>query len=116
MGLKFKADIKRGDVVLINGATGFTGRVAAQIAKHYGAKKVIVTGRNPASLRDLLSLGADETISLLQEDEQLLTNIKAIHSATPIDIVIDYLDRHISIIHAQGLHRRLGEITIALVF
>jgi NADPH:quinone reductase-like Zn-dependent oxidoreductase len=46
MGLRFKAEIKPGDVVLINGATGFTGRVAVQIAKYYGAKKVIVTGRN----------------------------------------------------------------------
>jgi NADPH:quinone reductase-like Zn-dependent oxidoreductase len=44
MGLRFKADIQPGDVVLINGATGFTGRVAVQIAKHYGAGKVIATG------------------------------------------------------------------------
>ncbi|WP_419788677.1 hypothetical protein [Mucilaginibacter sp. SP1R1] len=39
MGLRFKANVQAGDVVLINGATGFTGRVAVQIAKHYGAKK-----------------------------------------------------------------------------
>jgi NADPH:quinone reductase-like Zn-dependent oxidoreductase len=94
MGLKFKADIQPGDVVLINGATGFTGRVAVQIAKHYGAKKVIVTGRNQASLNDLLALGADETISVLQNDESFKTQISAIHSITPIDIIIDYLWGH----------------------
>ena len=94
MGLKFKADIQPGDIVLINGATGFTGRVAVQIAKHYGAKKVIATGRNPHSLNDLLSLGADETISLLQDDESLKAQLSAIHQATPIDIVIDYLWGH----------------------
>jgi NADPH:quinone reductase-like Zn-dependent oxidoreductase len=94
MGLKFKADIKPGDVVLINGATGFTGRVAVQIAKHYGAKKVIATGRNKQSLDDLLSLGADEAISVLHDDESFTARIAAIHADTPIDIIIDYLWGH----------------------
>jgi NADPH:quinone reductase-like Zn-dependent oxidoreductase len=91
MGLRFKADIQPGDVVLINGATGFTGKVAVQIAKHYGAKQVIVTGRNQASLDDLLKLGADKIISVVQDDEQFKAQLKAIHAQTPIDIIIDYL-------------------------
>ncbi|MES2064429.1 MAG: zinc-binding alcohol dehydrogenase family protein [Bacteroidota bacterium] len=94
MGLKFKADIQPGDVVLINGATGFTGRIAVQIAKHYGAKKIIVTGRNQQSLDDLLSLGADETVSVLQDDESFKARLTAIHEATPVDIIIDYLWGH----------------------
>lgn len=94
MGLKFKADIQQGDVVLINGATGFTGRIAIQIAKIYGAKKVIATGRNQQSLNELLSLGADETISVLQDDESFKKQIAAIHSETPIDIIVDYLWGH----------------------
>lgn len=94
MGLKFKADIQPGDVVLINGATGFTGRVAVQIAKHYGAKRVIVTGRNQQSLKDLLSLGGDDIISLMQDDEQFKAQLKTIHAQTPVDIVIDYLWGH----------------------
>jgi len=94
MGLKFKADIKPGDVVLINGATGFTGRVAVQIAKHYGAGKVIVTGRNQQSLMDLLDLGADEAISVLLEDGQFKTKIQHIHTTTPINVIIDYMWGH----------------------
>ncbi|AYL94020.1 quinone oxidoreductase family protein [Mucilaginibacter celer] len=94
MGLKFKAGIQPGDVVLINGATGFTGRVAVQIAKHYGAGRVIATGRNQQSLNDLLALGADEVISVLQDDEQFTKQIKTIHEQTPIDVVIDYLWGH----------------------
>ena len=94
MGLRFKADLQPGDVVLINGATGFTGRVAVQIAKHYGAKKVIVTGRNPRSLEELLTLGADEIISVQQTDEEFLSQLRQIHTLTPIDIVIDYLWGH----------------------
>lgn len=94
MGLKFKAAIQPGDIVLINGATGFTGRVAVQIAKHYGAQKVIVTGRNQQSLNELLTMGADEAISLLQSDEGIKAQMSVIHQTTPIDIVIDYLWGH----------------------
>ncbi len=94
MGLRFKADIQPGDVVLVNGATGFTGRVAVQIAKHYGAKKVIVTGRNQQSLKELLTLGADELVSVVQDDEQFMGQLKAIHAQTPIDVIVDYLWGH----------------------
>jgi len=89
MGLKFKANIRPGDVVLINGATGFTGRVAVQLAKYYGAKKVIATGRNVQSLQDVLRLGADEIISV--DDEQFAQKLQYIHATTPIDITLDYL-------------------------
>jgi len=94
MGLRFKADIQPGDVVLVNGATSFTGRVAVQIAKYYGAKKVIVTGRNETSLNELLALGADEIVSVMQSDEQFIAQLKAILAQTPIDVIIDYLWGH----------------------
>jgi len=94
MALKFKADIQPGDVVLVNGATGVTGRIAVQIAKHYGAGKVIVTGRNPESLQELLSLGADEIVAITQDDASFQAQVAAIHADTPIDIVVDYLWGH----------------------
>lgn len=92
MALRFKADIRPGDVVLINGATGFTGRVAVQLARHYGAKKIIATGRNPQSLKELLLLGADEVVSVAHEDFQ--TRVAEAHAANPIDVIIDYLWGH----------------------
>jgi NADPH:quinone reductase-like Zn-dependent oxidoreductase len=94
MGLRFKAAIQPGDVVLINGATGFTGRVAVQIAKYYGAKKVIATGRNEQSLQDLLTLGADELISVKQADDTFFAQLKETHKSSPIDVIIDYLWGH----------------------
>jgi NADPH:quinone reductase-like Zn-dependent oxidoreductase len=94
MGLKFKAGMKLGDTVLINGATGVTGKIAVQIAKLYGAKKIIATGRNEESLQSLLSLGADEVISLKMQDEDFKKKIKDIHSETPIDVVLDYVWGH----------------------
>jgi NADPH:quinone reductase-like Zn-dependent oxidoreductase len=94
MALLFRAGMKGGETVLINGATGFTGKIAVQVAKHYGAKKIIVTGRNEASLQSLLALGADEIISVKQDDEKFIAQLKAIHNSTPIDIIIDYLWGH----------------------
>jgi len=94
MALRFRAGIKDGEVVLINGATGFTGKTAVQIAKYYGAKKIIVTGRNEQSLQSLVELGADEMISVNQGDEQFIAQIKKIHADTPIDIILDYLWGH----------------------
>lgn len=94
MALRFRANMKGGETVLINGATGFTGKVAIQIAKHYGAKKIIVTGRNEQSLNSLLALGADVIIALKQSDEEFIAQIKEIHNQTHIDIIIDYLWGH----------------------
>ncbi|WP_298739607.1 zinc-binding alcohol dehydrogenase family protein [uncultured Chitinophaga sp.] len=94
MALTFKAGIRAGDVVLINGATGVTGRVAVQLAKYYGAGRVIVTGRNRASLESLRALGADEIIVIAKEDETFKAQLALIHTASPIDIVIDYLWGH----------------------
>ena len=94
MALRFRAGIEPGDTVLVNGATGFTGRVAVQIARHYGAGKVIAIGRNPQSLKELLTLGVDEILSTQQTDEEFTTQLQRIHSITPVNVIIDYLWGH----------------------
>jgi len=94
LALRFRAGLQLGETVLINGSTGVTGKIAVQIAKFYGAKKVIATGRNGQVLQELLSLGADAIISLKQPDADLMAQIKNIHQETPIDVVIDYLWGH----------------------
>ncbi len=94
MALRFRAGMKPGETVLINGATGFTGKMAVQVARHYRAKKIIVTGRNEQSLQSLTALGAAEIISLNLDDDRFIAEIKRIHEVTPIDIIIDYLWGH----------------------
>ena len=85
-----RARLQPGETVLVNGATGAAGRLAVQIARHLGAKKVIATGRNAESLRELEALGADVTISLLQDDAALEERFKQ-QFASGVDVVIDYL-------------------------
>lgn len=94
MALRFRANIQKGETVLINGATGVTGKIAIQLAKHYGAARIIVTGRNEQTLKSLLDLGADEYVILTQPDDDFKAQIKQIHTNTPIDIIIDYLWGH----------------------
>lgn len=91
LALKYRAHIKAGSVVLINGATGVTGHVALQIAKYYGAGKVYVTGRNQFALNRLKELGADEVISLEKPRDEFIKSVYELHKSHPIDIVIDYI-------------------------
>lgn len=91
IALKTRANLAPGQTVLINGATGITGKIAVQVAKYYGAKSIIVTGRNEQVLEALLGLGADITISLNQTEESFKQELKEIEKRTSIDVVIDYL-------------------------
>ena len=85
-----RANFVAGETVLINGATGTSGQLAVQIAKHLGAKKIIATGRNPAALKALATLGADVTISLTEEGAGLEERFRQAFAAG-VDVVLDYL-------------------------
>jgi NADPH:quinone reductase-like Zn-dependent oxidoreductase len=89
--LRIKGNIKSGDVVLINGATGGTGMIAVQMAKFHKAGTIIATGRNPEALDKLKRLGADVIISLNQPDHAIIEAFKRTYMATPFGIVVDYL-------------------------
>jgi NADPH:quinone reductase-like Zn-dependent oxidoreductase len=89
--LKARAAFKAGETVLINGATGTAGKLAVQIAKYMGAKKVIATGRDPAALRQVESLGADTTISLALDQKSLEEALGAEFSGGGVDVILDYV-------------------------
>jgi NADPH:quinone reductase-like Zn-dependent oxidoreductase len=85
-----RAQLKAGETVLVNGATGTAGRLAVQIARHLGAGKVIASGRNVDALRSVAALGADVTIPLVEPEPALEDCFKE-HFAEGVDVVIDYL-------------------------
>ena len=85
-----RAQLRAGETVLVNGATGASGRLAIQVAKHLGAKKVIATGRNTAAFDELHALGADVTIALTPDRDALEKAFKA-QFRDGVDVVLDYL-------------------------
>ncbi len=64
--LKEKGNIKCGDKVLINGASGAVGIAAIQLAKHFGAHVTAVCSASNSEL--VTSLGADRVIDYARED------------------------------------------------
>lgn len=91
VALKERAKFVAGEAVLINGATGVSGRLAIQIAKYLGARKVIATGRNEASVAELPSLGADSVIALDQSPERLTEIFRKEIKENGVSVVLDYL-------------------------
>lgn len=85
-----RARLKIGETVLVNGATGTSGRLAVQIAKHLGAKKVIATARNADALASVAALGAEVIIPLVA-DRAVLENRLKEQFAEGVDVIIDYL-------------------------
>src|SRR5262249_59185005 len=89
--LKARAKFSAGESVLTLGATGTAGRLSVQIAKRLGARRVVAAGRNPQSLEELKSLGADAIISLSQEQDALVSAFRSEIVGNGIDVVLDYL-------------------------
>ncbi|HEY4303486.1 MAG TPA: zinc-binding alcohol dehydrogenase family protein [Gemmatimonadaceae bacterium] len=106
VALKQRARFVAGESVLINGATGASGRLAIQIAKHLGARRVIATGRTAKSVGPLTALGADVTIALDQSAAHLSEIFHRELRDPGVDVVLDYLWGHSAelIIAASGGH------------
>lgn len=86
-GVKLRPD----ETVLINGATGFAGKLAIQVAKLVGAQRVVATGRDAASLRALPGLGADAVIDLKQSDKPLAEAFAREAGTSRYDVILDFL-------------------------
>jgi NADPH:quinone reductase-like Zn-dependent oxidoreductase len=88
--LKERAKFVAGESVLINGATGTSGRLAVRIARHLGAERIIATGRDRDALAALSSLGADAAVNLKQDDAAIAQAF-AREFERGVDVVLDYL-------------------------
>ncbi len=91
-----RAHLKPRETVLINGAAGTAGRIAVQLAKYRGAKRVIATGRNEAELEEVRLLGADLIVpfalgALHPFGGKRYEEVLIAEFGRGIDVVIDYL-------------------------
>ncbi len=89
VALRRRISFAAGQKVLVLGATGNAGQMAVQIAKFLGADYVAAAGRDAERLARLTSLGADETVSLVGEPDEVARALGAV--GAEVDVVIDYL-------------------------
>ncbi|HEV8549779.1 MAG TPA: zinc-binding alcohol dehydrogenase family protein [Polyangiaceae bacterium] len=86
-----RARLVRGESVLVNGGTGAAGRLAIQVAKHLGARRVVATARSAAAQAELRALGADAVIVLPGSQAELIELFRRELREHGIDVVLDYL-------------------------
>jgi NADPH:quinone reductase-like Zn-dependent oxidoreductase len=79
-----KADLRKGQSILVYGASGSVGTAAVQLAKHFGADVTAVC--NTKNVELVRSLGAGEVVDYLRED--FTTNGKT------YDVVFDAVGKH----------------------
>ena len=98
-----------GQTVLALGATGASGRIAAQLAVRHGAR-VVVAGRDRAVLDRLLALGAAAAVRVDRPHAELTA---ALAAEGPYDLVVDYLwgapaEAALAALSGTDLHARTG--------
>lgn len=81
------ARMRDGETVVVNAAAGGVGSLAVQLAKHFGAGRVIATASTEAR-RDLaLSLGADAAVS--SDADGYAERILDVNGGMPVDVVLE---------------------------
>jgi alcohol dehydrogenase len=87
-------DLRPGETVVVNGATGGFGSAGVAVALAMGAGRVVATGRNERSLDELLRrLGPRVRPAPMTGDEEKDRNRIREIADGPIDCVLDFLPR-----------------------
>ncbi len=89
VALRQRVQFQAGQSVLILGATGNAGQMAVQIARLFGADRIVAAGRHAERLARLPAAGATDTVSLDGTPEAVARRLG--QAASEVDAVIDYL-------------------------
>lgn len=85
--LRTCSHLAAGESVVVHAAAGGVGTVAVQLAKHWGAGRVIATASNPEKRELALRLGADTAVDPAAED--LSAELVEANGGRRVDIVLE---------------------------
>jgi NADPH2:quinone reductase len=91
MALTWRGELARGETVLVLGAGGVVGQAAIQIARLYGAARVVAAARSHAGQQRALAAGADAVVALDTDDVAELAAQLGSAADGPVDLVVDPL-------------------------
>lgn len=110
-----QARVKIGDVVAIYGATGGLGVHAVQLAARvFGAGKVIAVARTQEKLKLAEKLGADETISTVEEDP--VEKIRDVTHGKQADVALEFVGLKKTIEQAINSVGKGGRVVIVGIY
>jgi NADPH:quinone reductase-like Zn-dependent oxidoreductase len=89
VALRQRIKFDAGQSVLVLAATGNAGRMAVQVAKLFGAGRIVAAARGAEQLAELPALGATDTVLLEGEADDIAKRLG--QAAGNVDVVIDYL-------------------------
>jgi NADPH2:quinone reductase len=85
--LKTSAHMAEGESVVVHAAAGGVGSLAVQLAKRYGAGRVIATASSEDKRALALELGADAAVDITRED--LADALVQANGGAPVDVVLE---------------------------
>jgi NADPH:quinone reductase-like Zn-dependent oxidoreductase len=89
LALGWRAQLERGEHVLVLGASGVVGQIAVQVAKQLGAGRVVAAARSVQALTRCRALGADACVGLNAAEN--LPGALSEAAEGRIDVVVDPL-------------------------
>lgn len=90
LSLSARAQLQRGETVLILGAGGAVGSIAIQVAREMGAGRIVAAARSASALARAPQLGADAVVDLSASDDvELLAKSIREACAGQLDVVLD---------------------------
>ena len=85
--LRTSARLQPGESVVVNAAAGGVGSIAVQLAKAFGAGRVIATASSPEKQKFALELGADVAVD--SDADGYTERVIEANGGKPVDIVLD---------------------------
>ncbi len=85
--LRTSTHLAQGESVVVHAAAGGVGTIAVQLAKRWGAGRVIATASTPEKRALALELGADVTVD--GSPEGLRDRLREANGGLPVDIVLE---------------------------